>query len=262
MIFAIDVGNTQTVLGIFRGDKLLDEWRMTGAARHTEDEFWLYVKTFCEGLNVPVEELEGIVISSVVPRLTEMLKAMAEKYIHRDPLVIRGDMDSGIRVLYDDPSTLGADRLCNAVAAYSKFGGPTIVVDFGTATTYDVVSQEGEFLGGAIAAGIETSAIELSLRTANLPRVKLTFPPHPIGTDTVSGIQSGILYGAVDAMEGMVRRIEESVGTKCRVVATGGLSRLLSDRSASITHVEPALVLEGARLIYERNDGVKGKIQA
>ncbi|MBI1803837.1 MAG: type III pantothenate kinase [Ignavibacteriae bacterium] len=253
MILTIDIGNTDTVLGVFRGEKLLDEWRITSSLKRTDDEVWPHVKLFSQESKINLDKITGVAIASVVPALTDVFMVMTEKYLHVEPVIISGDMpELGMTIRYDDPKKLGADRICNAVAAYAKYGGPAIVVDFGTATTYDIVSKKGEFLGGMIAPGIETAASSLNRRTAKLPNAALQFPPSVIGTNTVACIQSGIMYGALDAMEGMIRRLRDILGKNTIVITTGGFSRIIAAKSTLVTHVEPALVLQGARLIYER----------
>ena len=181
---------------------------------------------------------------------------MARKYFSVEPLIISSSLNLGFKIHYDDPHSVGADRLCNAVAAHAAYGGPLIVIDFGTATTYDVVTAAGDYLGGVIAPGIETSAVDLHRRAAKLPKIELHFPRHIIGKDTVSSMQAGILYGAVDAMEGMVERIQEEIvareGKRAKVIATGGFSQLMARHSKLISACVPSLVLDGVRLIVER----------
>ena len=259
MLLAVDVGNTSTVLGMFKRERLLDEWRMQTTPSRSVRELWVHVRSFAEESRVGPRDIGGVVISSVVPRLTGTFEAMAIKHLGKEPVIVSGDIDSGMRVLYDNPSQLGADRLCNAVAAFARFGGPAIVIDFGTATTFDVISAKGEYLGGVIAPGVETAAAGLHRHTAKLHSVGLEFPERVIGTNTVDGMQSGIMYGALDAMEGIVRRIKAVIGRNATVVATGGYAQIIAGKSATITHVEPMLVLEGARLIYERVKGRKRK---
>jgi type III pantothenate kinase len=177
---------------------------------------------------------------------------MAQKYFHVEPLVVSAALDLGIRVLYDDPAMVGADRLCNTLAGFTKHGGPLIIIDFGTATTYDVVSRQGDYVGGVIAPGIETAAADLHRRAAKLPKIELQFPRKVVGTDTITSMQSGILYGAIDAMEGMIGRIKEIVGEDTKVIATGGFSKLIKDHSHIVDYWEPELVLEGVRIVYDR----------
>lgn len=259
MLLVIDVGNTNTVLGMFQRETLVDEWRMRSRPSRSVRELSIHVRAFAEETGVVPGDIRGVVIASVIPRLTGTFEAMARKFLQREPVTVSGDIDSGIRVLYDNPSQLGADRLCNAVAALAKFGGPAIVVDFGTATTFDVISAKGEYLGGVIAPGVETAAAGLDRRTAKLPSADLEFPERVIGTNTVAGMQAGIMYGALDGMEGIVRRIKRVIGKNATVVATGGYAGIIAERSTLIKHVEPALVLEGARLIYERVARTKKK---
>jgi type III pantothenate kinase len=252
MILAIDIGNTHTVLGVFRRTKLVADWRMTSVAVGTEDELWITMKMFFDHARVAAGDMTDAVISSVVPNLTSIFEMTLVKYLHLRPVVVSATLDFGMSIKYDSPKTVGADRICNAVAAYDKYGGPCIIVDFGTATTFDVVSKKGEYLGGVIAPGVETSSINLQRRTALLPKIDLQFPKSVIGTNTIASMQSGILYSAVDAMEGMIKRIKKTIGNNATVVATGGFSKLIASKSKTIDHVEPSLVLEGARLIYER----------
>ena len=260
MILAIDIGNTHTVVGIFDKHKLLGDWRVTSFITRTEDEFGMLVQQFCEDARVPLKKITSIGISSVVPNLTDVCVQMSRKYFMIEPIVISAQLNLGIKVSYDDPNAVGADRLCNAVAAYSKYKGPVVVVDFGTATTYDVISKEGEYLGGAITAGIETSAGELHRRAAKLPKVDLKFPEKVIGKTTVESMQAGILYGALDAMETMIRRISKELDDYPTVVATGGYSAVMNKQSKVINKHEPTLVLDGIRKIVERVESrSKGK---
>lgn len=252
MLLAVDIGNTHTVFGIYKDGKLLQDWRVSSLVARTEDEVWLLVKFFCNDSNVNVREITGVGISSVVPNLTDIFVWMSQKHLNIEPVVISSELDLGIKILYDDPSAVGADRLCNAVAGFVKYGGPVIIVDFGTAITYDVVSEKGEYLGGVIAPGLETSAAELHRRAAKLPKIELHFPKDVIGRNTISSMQSGIMYGAVDSMEGMIRRIKNVVGQNAKVVATGGLARLIIKHTNVIDFYEPSLVLDGIWIIYNR----------
>ncbi len=252
MLLAIDIGNTHTVFGIYKDGKLLQDWRVSSQVARTEDEVWLLVKFFCGDLNINVGEITGVGISSVVPNLTDIFVWMSQKHLNIEPVVISSELDLGIKILYDDSSAVGADRLCNAVAGFVKYGGPVIIVDFGTATTYDVVSEKGEYLGGVIAPGLETSAAELHRRAAKLPKIELHFPKDVIGRNTISSMQSGIMYGAVDAMEGMVRRIKNIIGQNAKVIATGGLAKIIIKHTNVIDFFEPSLVLDGIWIIYNR----------
>ncbi len=259
MILAIDIGNTHSVVGIFDKNKLLGDWRVTSFVTRTEDEFGMLVQQFCDSANVPLNKIKSIGISSVVPNLTDICVRMSQKYFEIEPIVVSAQLNLGIKVLYDDPSAVGADRLCNAVAGYAKYKGPVVIVDFGTATTFDVVSKDGEYLGGVITAGIETSSGELHRRAAKLPKIDLKFPDRVIGKNTVESMQSGILFGALDSMETMIRRISKELDDYPTVVATGGFSEMMKKQSKVITKLEPTLVLDGIRLIVERVDNHNNK---
>lgn len=262
MLLAIDIGNTHTVFGVYKNSKLIRDWRVTSSHQRTEDEAGTQVKLFLQEAGIGTKDIDGVGISSVVPNLTDIFASMARKYFQADPMLVSSALDLNIKILYDDPNSVGADRLCNAIAGFAKHGGPLIIIDFGTATTYDVIAGNGDYLGGVIAPGIETSAIDLHKRAAKLPKIELHFPPKMIGTDTVGSMQAGILFGALDAMEGTVRRIQEELfkreNMKAKVIATGGFSEMMSRHTKLIEAWEPSLVLDGVRLIYERvNRGKK-----
>jgi type III pantothenate kinase len=214
-----------------------------------------------EGRGIKPKDITGVAVSSVVPNLTDIFVSMSEKYFKKKPVVISSELKLGIKIHYDNPAAVGADRLCNAVAGYARYGGPLLIIDFGTATTYDVVAKNGDYLGGVISPGVETSAADLHRRAAKLPKIELRFPKHIIGTDTVESMQSGILYGALDAMEGMVKRLQADIakreGKKAKVIATGGFSEFLKQHSNTIEAWEPSLVLDGVQMIYERISGKK-----
>jgi type III pantothenate kinase len=259
MILAIDIGNTHTVFGIFEKHKLLGDWRVTSFVSRTEDELGALVRTFCEGAGISHKKITAVGISSVVPNLTDIAISMSKKYFKLDPIVVSASLPLGLKILYEDPHAVGADRLCNAVAAHAKFKGPLVIVDFGTATTFDVISDKGDYLGGIIAAGIETSAGELHRRAAKLPKIDLHFPPKIIGTNTVNSMQAGILYGALDAMESMIRRISKELDDYPTVIATGGFSQFMTQQSKLINKCEPTLVLDGIRIIVERMQALEAK---
>ncbi len=252
LLLAIDIGNTHTVAGLYEGERLVADWRMASLATRTADENWLTIKSFCVDAGVAPESVRLVGISSVVPDLTGIFESIARKHFHVEPVTVGAELDLGIRILYRDPTAVGADRLCNAIAGFRKYGGPLIIIDFGTATTYDVVSAEGDYLGGVITLGLESAASELHRRAAKLPRIELRFPAAAIGRETVSSIQAGIMFGTVDAVEGIVRRIRRELGAEARVIATGGLAGVIADRASIITATEPTLVLEGIRLICAR----------
>ncbi len=252
MLLAIDIGNTHTVIGMYRKNKLVADWRMTSLTHRTADENWLTLKSFCADAGINTAAIKAVGISSVVPDLTFVFEHLARKHFGVEPVTISGALNFGIRIRYKDPSAVGADRLCNAVAGFEKYGGPLIIIDFGTATTYDVVSQEGDYLGGVITLGLESTAAELHRRAAKLPRIELRFPPTAIGYDTASSMQAGVLFGTVDAVEGIVKRIRTELDAPARVIATGGLAKIVAAHTAIIEAVEPSLVLDGIRLIMER----------
>ncbi|MBM4166214.1 MAG: type III pantothenate kinase [Ignavibacteria bacterium] len=251
MLLAIDIGNTHTVLGIFQNKKLIAHWRVSSPVLRTEDEIFLLVKNLCEHSKINTKKIDSVGIASVVPNLTDVYERMAKKYFHKEPLLISASLHFGIKIHYDDPNAVGADRLCNALAAFTKYKTACIVIDFGTATTYDVIAKNGDYLGGVITAGLETIASELHRRAAKLPKVELHFPETAIGRNTVTSMQAGIMFGAVDALEGMIRRLKIEIGN-AKVIATGGLASIVSSQTNVIDVIEPWLVLEGIRLIGER----------
>jgi len=253
MLLAIDGGNTQTVLGLFDGPDLLSQWRIATSAERTADEHALLVAHLLELQGFDVDDIvDGIAIASTVPALTSTLRDMAERWFQIPTLVLEPGVRSGVAVLADNPHEVGADRVANTAAAFDRFGGPCIVVDFGTSTNFDVVSERGDYLGGAIAPGIEIGMDALFARAAALRRVDLVEPRRSIGRTTVECIQSGLLYGHAEMVDGMCRRLAAEVGP-CTVVATGGLSALMTTLSAAIEHHEPWLTLHGLRLVFERN---------
>ncbi len=257
MFLAIDIGNSHTVLGIYRKSKLISHWRIASTSAVTEKELASLNQTFFTKEKIDLTTIDDIGISSVVPDLTEKYAAISQQLFHRSPLIINSELELGIKIHYENPATLGADRICNTIAGYAKYHGPLIVVDFGTATTYDVIAKNGDFLGGVIAPGIGTMASALHQRTAKLPKIELQLPRDVIGTNTVNSMQAGILLGAIDAAAGMVKRLQKKIKKrekkKAIVIATGGFSEFVTKHSGIIHHVEPFLVLDGIRLIYERN---------
>jgi type III pantothenate kinase len=254
VLLAVDVGNTQTHIGIWRGDDLLAEWRMSTDARRTSDELALVFQEFLhfQGLSFS-EQVSGVVLSSVVPSLSAAHREMVERYFHFQPVVVEPGTKTGMPIATDNPREVGADRIVNAVAAYSLVGGPVIVVDFGTATTFDAVSEAGEYLGGAIAPGVQISANALASVAAQLQRVELVQPRSVIGRSTVESVRSGILLGTAAMVDGMVERMQKELGGFASLMATGGLAPLILERcNVQIRH-EPALTLRGLRIIFERN---------
>ena len=252
MLFAMDIGNTQIAAGLFVHGVLKAHWRLSSTREHTEDETWVTLASISRANGYDIKKSTGLAISSVVPDMTPTLTKLAEKYLNLQALVVRHDLDLGLKIHYHNPANVGADRLCNAVGGYEKYGGPLIIVEFGTATTFDVVSGKGDYLGGIIAPGVETSSMILHQRAAKLPRVGLQFPQHVIGTSTETSIQSGLLYGTVEMIGGLVRRINDELGTQARTIATGGLARLVVDKIDAIETIDPYLTLEGLYMIYQR----------
>jgi type III pantothenate kinase len=251
LLLAINVGNTRTTLGLFEGARLRDRWHMATRAVRSSDEIWITLRQFLLAANVAISEHEKIAIASVVPGLTDACVQMARQRFHSEPFVVTVDKVKSLRINYDPPTAVGADRLCGAVAAFLRFGGPLIMVDLGTATVFDVVTADAVYVGGLIAPGLLTSMESLHTGTALLPRVELKFPERIVGRTTEASIQSGILNGSVEMIDGLVRRIQCELGDNTIVVATGGFAEMVSSRSKTIAHVVPDLVLEGIRLIVE-----------
>jgi type III pantothenate kinase len=255
MLLAIDVGNTETLIGVFREADLRWHWRMATRPERTADELALLFGGFLEleGLSFD-REITGVSLASVVPRQTQSLREMVPRYLGFAPVVVEPGTRTGMPILYDNPKEVGADRIANAVAANARYGAPCVVVDLGTATNFDVVSADGEYLGGVLAPGLQVSADALFARTARLPRVELVPPRSVVGKNTVESLQAGLIHGTVDMIDGLVERIHKEVGTG-EVIATGGLAPLVAGESRTITQHEPWLTLEGLRLIFELNDG-------
>ena len=254
MILVIDVGNTNIVLGIYEGTKLVNFWRVKTDADKTSDEYGMIFSQLFELQGFKFADMEEVVICSVVPPIMYTLDHMARKYFSREPLIVGPGIKTGMNIKYDNPKEVGADRIVNAVAAYELYGGPLIIVDFGTATTYCAVSKNGEYLGGAISPGIRISMDALFERTAKLPRVELVKPDTVICKNTINSIQSGVIYGYVGQVDYIVRRMKAELGEPdTKVIATGGLSKLIATESETVDTVNGLLTLEGLRIIYERN---------
>ena len=253
MLFVVDIGNTETVIGLYLRDDLKAHWRLSSKSPRTSDESWILLKMWCEAGRFSLSDIKGVVISSVVPSLTTVFKEMSTGHLGIQPLEVTAETDTGLSILYDTPRTVGADRICNAVGGYCLHGGPLIIVDFGTATTFDVISSKGEYLGGIISLGVKGASQELHRLSAKLPRVDLVFPPKVIGTTTETSMQSGILWGTVALVDGLVDNIcRELALDRVRVIATGGIASMIIPKSKKIELVEPFLTLEGMRLIYKR----------
>jgi type III pantothenate kinase len=253
MLLAIDVGNTQTLAGVYHGEELLHEWRITTERDATADELAAAHDQILRLRGGSLGALEEMVVGSVVPPLSAAYQSLALKYLEREALVVGPGVRTGISLAIDNPHELGADRIANAVAAHRRHGGPCIVVDFGTATTFDAISEAGEYLGGIIAPGIETSLDALTSRAARLVKVDLVAPPRAIGKSTVESMRSGIVYGTVAMVDGVVARMKEELGPQTLVIATGGLASLVCRHSLQIDENEPLLTLEGLRMVHELN---------
>ncbi len=255
MLCVVDIGNTHTVLGLYRGDLLERHWRLRTDRERTTDEWGLALRSLFELAQVEMKEVDAVAISSVVPPAVHALRKACLRYFGVEPLVVGPGVKTGLAIRYESPREVGADRVVNAVAAFAAIGGPCIVVDFGTATTFDCLSQKGEYLGGAITPGIITALDALVQRAAKLPRVELAIPRATIGRNTVESMQSGVLFGYVSLVDGLVERLAKELtgGSHVAVIATGGLAGTIASESKTIERVEPNLTLEGLRLIYERN---------
>ncbi|KMY55978.1 MULTISPECIES: type III pantothenate kinase [Bacillaceae] len=253
MIFVLDVGNTNTVLGVYEEDELKFHWRIETSRNKTEDEYGMIVKNLFQHEGITFDQIEGIIISSVVPPIMFSLEQMCQKYFNIKPMIVGPGMKTGLNIKYENPREVGADRIVNAVAAIHEYGSPLIIVDFGTATTYCYVDEEGNYMGGAIAPGINISTEALYSRAAKLPRIEIIRPDHIVGKNTVAAMQAGILYGYVGQVDGIVNRMKEQSKKQPTVVATGGLAPLIGEEAQSIDIIDPLLTLKGLCLIYKRN---------
>jgi len=253
MLLAIDIGNTNIKVGIFDGDKLKATWSLATGIHRTSDEYGGVLINLMERKKIPPSKVTGVALCGVVPPLLSTFVELCREYLNTKPLVVEAGVKTGMRIRLDNPREVGPDRVVDAVAAQNLYGKPVIIIDLGTATTFDVVSKEGDYLGGAIAPGIIMATEALYTRTAALPRIGLSRPKQVIGKSTISAMQSGIIFGYIELIEGMIRRIEQELGGKAKVIATGGQSHLLAQEIPAIEVVNPDLTLIGLRLIYEMN---------
>ncbi len=256
MLLVLDVGNTNTVLGLYELDhahQLIAHWRVSTNKTQTTDEYGVLFRNLFAMQSLPAEAVSGIIISSVVPPIDGTLREVCERYFHLKPLFVEPGIKTGMPIHYDNPNEVGADRIVNGVAAFEKHGGPVIVVDFGTATTFDAVSAKGEYLGGVIAPGIGISADALFTRTARLPRIEIRRPAKVLGTNTVHSMQSGLFFGYLGLIDGILARLIAEMGGSVKVIATGGLAPLFAGSSEYIAEADDLLTLDGLRILWERN---------
>ena len=253
MLLTIDIGNTNLTLGLYEGQKLGARWRLATDHARMPDEYGLQILGLLQHGGCSPAQLDGICLASVVPPITTRLISACQQYLHHDPLVIDSEVDTGIKILYDDPRAVGADRIVDAVAVMQLYGGPACIVDFGTATTFDALTANGEYLGGAIAPGIGISADALVQRTSKLPQVDLQRPPAAIGRNTVHAMQSGLLFGYVSMVEGMVARFRTELGESMKVIATGGLAEIVARETKVLQIIAPWLTLDGLRILWDMN---------
>ena len=261
MILVFDIGNSNIVMGTYEGKKLLKHWRISTDRQKTGDEYGMLINDLFRYQNVNMTDIEAIVISSVVPPLVVPMVKMCERYLHLHPLVVGPGIKTGIRLHYENPRAIGADRIVNVVGAYEQYGGPLIVIDIGTATTFDVVAENGDFMGGVIAPGIGTSADALFQSTAKLPRIELVPTKQIVCHNTIQGMQAGIVYGYVGQIDEIVTRIKAEMNMEMKVIATGGFARMISKESRTIDKVDHFLTLTGLRALYERNIPDKGQAE-
>jgi type III pantothenate kinase len=253
MLLVVDIGNTNTVLGVYRGEALVHHWRLATSHSRTSDEYAVLLRQLFEMAGIGLRDVHGCIVACVVPPMLSTIVRMVESYFGLTPMVVGPGIRTGMPILYENPREVGADRIVNAVAAFARYAEACIVVDLGTATTFDAISKKGEYMGGAIVPGVTISAEALFQRASKLPRVDITAPPRVIGRNTVNSMQSGIVFGYVSLIDGMVKRICTEYGEPMKVIATGGLSGLFAEHSDSIDDFDPDLTLTGLRILFERN---------
>lgn len=253
MLLAIDVGNTNVVLGVFDGEDLVADFRLHTDERSTGDELGLLIVGLLGSRDIAAERITAVVVSNVVPILARPIEELSHHYFKQPPMVVGPGIRTGMRILYEDPRQVGADRIVNSIAAFRRYGGPAVLVDFGTATTFDAISTGGDYLGGAIAPGIVISLDALVSHTAKLTRVELAAPPTVVGRNTTQSMQAGLVYGYVGLIEGIVARMKSELGDTARVIATGGLAELIAAQTSAIDTVDQRLTLDGLRIIHDLN---------
>lgn len=255
MILTIDVGNTNITCGVFNGDDIVASFRITTKMPRTSDEYGMILGNLLEKNNLHIEDIQDAIICSVVPNIMHSLQGALIKYFHITPIIVEAGIKTGIRIVTPNPQQIGADRIVDAVAAYELYGGPVLVIDFGTATTYDLVDASGAFLGGITAPGIRTSAKALWEGAAKLPEIEIKKPENILGKDTITSMQSGLVYGQIGQTEYIIRKTKEEVGLEnIKVVATGGLGRIIANETDTIDYYDPNLTLKGIRLVYKKQN--------
>ncbi len=257
MLLCVDIGNTNITIGLYRGEELVAHWRVSTDQQKMPDEYGILLLSLMARQGLEPSEIRGVSVASVVPPVTDMILEMLDSYVGVEPLLVGAGIKTGVAVRYDNPYEVGADRVVNAAAAFRLYGGPACIVDFGTGTTFDALSATGDYLGGAIAPGVRVAAEALFLRTAKLPRIDLTRPRKAIGTNTADSMRSGILFGYVGLVEGMVERFRRELGPSMRVIGTGGLAKDIAQETDVIEVVDPWLTLKGLQIVYELNRGAR-----